>query len=417
MFRLKYYATMFAVIIGLLTTFWQVELSAQAESAAVASQISPASSLMVPMGENELNPFVPPLGALFGDQKTIGGLAFLAPAAPVTYTVNVTTDTGAGSGTTGDLRYAITQVNAGSGGDTINITATGTITLGSALPTITKAVTINGPGADLLTISGNHIVGVLKIGIVGGLQACITVSISDLTIANGLSDFGGGIEHRGCVGDVLTLTRLAFSANNAFRAGGGLYAAVDTVIENCTFSINSGGSSTTAAINGGGAIFSAVGSLKITNSTFSANRADRDAGPSSGGAINAFSSSDLTIINSTFTGNLACSFTAGGIFANNVQSMTLRNTIVAGNCGFDFPDVAFFGRGTASISNSLFSSPVTGVTNGVNGNIITAAALLGPLGDYGGPTQTFPLLPGSPARFGVNDLPLSHHNRALDRLR
>ncbi|MCC7491501.1 MAG: hypothetical protein IT204_04100 [Fimbriimonadaceae bacterium] len=34
------------------------------------------------------------------------------PAKAATYTVNVLTDTGNGSGTTGDLRYCLTQANA-----------------------------------------------------------------------------------------------------------------------------------------------------------------------------------------------------------------------------------------------------------------------------------------------------------------
>ncbi len=89
------------------------------------------------------------LGAL------LGALPAPAVSAATTYTVNALTDTGAGSGTTGDLRYAITQVNAGGGtGDTINITATGTILLGSTLPTLSQSVTISGPGAVLLTIDG-----------------------------------------------------------------------------------------------------------------------------------------------------------------------------------------------------------------------------------------------------------------------
>ena len=58
------------------------------------------------------------------------------PVAATTYTVNLFTDPddGAGAGTTGDLRFAINNVSAGSAPDTITITATGTITLASALP-------------------------------------------------------------------------------------------------------------------------------------------------------------------------------------------------------------------------------------------------------------------------------------------
>ncbi len=38
-----------------------------------------------------------------------------------------------------------------------------------------------------------------------------------------------------------------------------------------------------------------------------------------------------------------------------------------------------------------------GLQNGVNGNIVGAKPLLAPLGNYGGPTETMPPLPGSPA--------------------
>ena len=84
----------------------------------------------------------------------LGTLPAPAVSAATTYTVNVLTDTGAGSGTTGDLRYAITQVNAGGGGDTINITATGTITLTGGTLMLNKDVMITGPGANLLAIDG-----------------------------------------------------------------------------------------------------------------------------------------------------------------------------------------------------------------------------------------------------------------------
>ena len=41
-------------------------------------------------------------------------------------------------------------------------------------------------------------------------------------------------------------------------------------------------------------------------------------------------------------------------------------------------------------------STAGGLTNGVNGNIVGVSPLLAPLGNYGGPTQTMPPLPGSP---------------------
>src|SRR5690349_14320804 len=95
----------------------------------------------------------------------------LKPIAGNTITVNSTLDVANGSDGLCTLREAITAANsdAASGGtagecaagsstdpDTISLAGvTGTITLGSALPSITTEVTINGPGASQLTISGN----------------------------------------------------------------------------------------------------------------------------------------------------------------------------------------------------------------------------------------------------------------------
>ena len=67
-------------------------------------------------------------------------------ATAATYTVNSTADTGTGSGTSGDLHYAITQANANPG-STITFSVTGTITLTSALPGISQNLTIQGTGA------------------------------------------------------------------------------------------------------------------------------------------------------------------------------------------------------------------------------------------------------------------------------
>ena len=60
-------------------------------------------------------------------------------------TVTTTNDSGAGS-----LGQAMADVGAG---ETISFSITGTITLSSSLPTITKNMTINGPGAGSLTIN------------------------------------------------------------------------------------------------------------------------------------------------------------------------------------------------------------------------------------------------------------------------
>jgi hypothetical protein len=119
-----------------------------------------------------------------------------------------------------------------------------------------------------------------------------------------------------------------------------------------------------APIESGGGIVNG-GTLTVTNSTFSGN-----SGGSFGGGIS--NSGTLTVTNSTLSGNTA----SGGAGIDNFATLNLTNTIVSGNTGGDL-------GGLAPTTNSH--------------NLVGGTPLLGGLGSNGGPTKTFPLLPGSPA--------------------
>src|SRR5437763_5529010 len=100
-----------------------------------------------------------------------------------TITVTNTNDSGPGS-----LRQALADANPG---DTIDFAVTGAITLMTGELLVTKGVTINGPGTDLLAVDGNHTSGVFVINTAGA-----PVTISNLTISNGSAstyNIGGGI--------------------------------------------------------------------------------------------------------------------------------------------------------------------------------------------------------------------------------
>ena len=241
------------------------------------------------------------------------------------------------------LREAIDAANALAGANTINFSVSGTITLGSTLPSINDAagLTIDGTG-QMVTISGDGSNQVLYV------NTGTALTLDNMTITGGKSaPFGGGIYN---AGGTLTITNSTFSGNSAV-AGGGIYNA---------------------------------GSLTITNSTFSGNSSQ-----ASGGGI--FSNGTLTITNSTFSGNSAT--TGGGIYYNT-GTATLLNTIIANNTG---------GNCYGSISNggNNIDNGTTCGWGSADGSMSSTDPLLGALADNGGPTETFGLLTGSPAIDGV----------------
>ena len=96
----------------------------------------------------------------------------------------------------------------------------GTITLKSALP-ITGGVTINGPGANKISVSGNDTYQVLDI------SGSASVSIAGLTITEGLANSGGGILLQGSA--ALNVSNCMLSDNEALgnSAGGGFGGGIE----------------------------------------------------------------------------------------------------------------------------------------------------------------------------------------------
>ena len=151
--------------------------------------------------------------------------AMVANAADIQVTNN--NDSGAGS-----LRQAIANVGIGEE-ITFADNVTGTITLTTGQLSISKNLTITGPGADILTISGNNASRVFNIG------SGVTVTISGLTIANGNDTTGGGIRNLG----TLTVNNCTVSSNDAVGNGGGIANHSHLTAINCSLSANSAGAS------------------------------------------------------------------------------------------------------------------------------------------------------------------------------
>jgi hypothetical protein len=202
---------------------------------------------------------------------------------PSTFMVTNLLDAGAGS-----LRAAVSAANANPGADVINFATTGAITLTSGELDVTDSLTINGPGVNSLTVSGNHVSRVF------GLAGDPTVNIADLTVANGSnSNVGGGGIYE--AGGTLTLDRVAVSGNEASGAyggdgqGGGLYVAGGTLtLDHSTLSSNQAlgavgftipsSQSFPAGSAAGGGLYVAGGMVYVNQSTFSKNQAGGGAG-------------------------------------------------------------------------------------------------------------------------------------------
>lgn len=271
-------------------------------------------------------------------------LAMLATGDLLAGTITVTNldDSGAGS-----LREAITTADGDAGADTIVFDAAlnGTITLVSNLPTITDTAGLTIDGNSRITVSGNNSVQPFFV------DDDASLNLENLTVSNGLTDFGGGIRNDG----TLNLINSTISGNSAN----------DKV---------------------GGGILNNSGTLTLINSTLSSNSAVGE-----GGGIFNTSGGTVSLTNSTVSGNSAGT-TGGGIF--NDGTVTITNSLIAnsssgGDC---------FNSGTGTINDDGHNLVEDGscITPGDNGNL-EGDPMLGALADNGGSTLTHALLTGSPA--------------------
>jgi len=309
-------------------------------------------------------------------------------------TVTSLNDSGPGS-----LRAAVASASPG---DTINFSVNGVITLTSGEIAINKDLTIAGPGAGQLTISGNNASRIFNVAITTGGS----FSVSAVTIANGLANGGdgGGILMTGG-SSPMNFDQLAVVNNVAGQNGGGFYynGLGPLTVANCTFSANSAATDGGAIDNAGGGPFRAI------NSTFSGNSAGGD-----GGGVMLRGNGPGSFFNVTITLNTADSDDDGNGNGGGLRQfgapLDLNNTIVAGN--FDTPGNAGPGPRHPDISGGVFSGDynliqdITGTffLSGLPPHTITGVTpALGPLANNGGPTLTHLLPAGSPALDAGND--------------
>jgi RHS repeat-associated protein len=314
---------------------------------------------------------------------------------PLNFLVDELTD---GAGTT--LQEAITAANANPGHDTItfssglDFSAAVDITLSAELD-VTGDLTIIGPGADQLTISGNDTYRILD------LAAGTNVRLVGLTLTGGSAAGAGGAIR--ALGDELTLEECQILDSTATTDGGGIYT---TGRVNLLESSLSGNSATD-----GGALMLNGASAFIRQSTISGNSA------TNGAAIALETSADATIVQSTIANNTAIA--NGGGLKITSSNVLLQNTLVADNSATTaYPDVD--GTVLADSSYNLISdgTGMSGISDGTLGNQVGTSASpidakLGQLRDHGGPVQTVSLRVDSPALdAGYDDLALTRPGRS-----
>ncbi len=309
------------------------------------------------------------------------------------------------------------RIGTAAAGDTIlfDQDCTITLTVASGALTLAQNVAIDGTGHTVI-VDGNNAVRVFVV------NSGVTASLTALTIQHGSIQSlnpGGGIYNRG----TLTVANSTISGNRADNLGAGIANIGTMTVTNSTIANNTvsdqqlttyyltgGGiynlgtlnvtistvSGNTAGYNkAGGGILNNNGTVTVTNSTFSGNSANQYGGggiESDGGTV--------TVTNSTFSGNTA--YHGGGIEAGNVYNQggttTVANTIVAGNQ----PPVHLEVNGAVTSGGHNLIGDADGSSGWGPSDLTGTDAsplnpLLGPLGNYGGPTQTRPMLPGSPA--------------------
>jgi len=289
-----------------------------------------------------------------------------ASAAATTYTVNMLADVtdptsmcAYGTNPTCSLRDAITLANANSGSIiTFFPGLTGTSYLSSSnLPEISANMTIEGPGANLLTIDFQ---GANSISVNNA-----SLSISGVTFADGAraveltTNADAAIDR--CVITGMNDNALYINSNSTLKVTNSLIY----------------GNSTQGILNGAG-IANYSGTLTVINSTITSNTSGLN-----GGGI--YNNGTAIITNSTIAGNTANAVGSGdngGAGIYNSGTVTIINSIVAGNTANNsaqFNDCS--DCGTQSTNNIINGTPPA----------------LGPLAWNGGPIKTMLPLYGSTA--------------------
>lgn len=249
------------------------------------------------------------------------GVAALAAAPAANAAVfNVTSLNDSGAGT---LRQAILDANAAAGADVITFQAalSGTITLTTGQLYISDSVDVQGPGAAVITVSGNN---ASRVFYMYDSSTLLDVRIAGLTITQGSASIGAGVVD---FDENLILDGVTITQNTTTGDGAGLWAdgfAMNLTITDSTISGNISGG------NGGGIYIEDTGGpLLIDNSVITGNQSQ-----GSGGGIYFYDpDDDVTIRDTTISGNTSVNGAGGGVYLYSFDAggLTIERSTISGN--------------------------------------------------------------------------------------
>jgi hypothetical protein len=354
-------------------------------------------------------------------------------------TVSVTNDTLSGNsavGGPGGPGYGASGGTGGSGSGGGLGVAGGTVSVTN--DTLSGNSAVGGPGGDSLL--GNGTGGTGGSGSGGGLGvAGGTVSLTDATFSSnnatgGRGGYGGTAAstiHGGPSGAA------GLGGSGGVGAGGGLYVAGGSVtLTDATLGGNGaaggaggqggvalgggavGGGGGVGGLGSGGGLHAASGPVRLTNVSFSGNSAVGGSG--GGGGVGGSSTIFGGFNGAGGAGGNGGNGTGGGLYLGSGSTTILANTLIAqntvaagtggaggtasaaGGSNGVASDVDVVGAVASSDHDLIGDGTGANLSNGTNGDLVGTTespinALLGPLQNNGGPTQTMALLAGSPA--------------------
>ena len=292
---------------------------------------------------------------------------------------------------TGSLRAAVLAAEANPGADVIQFAKAvqGTITLTTGELLVSTDLSIKGPGANRVTISGNDASRVFHV--LGGADDAtkINVSISDLKVTHGSAAEGAGINHEGFAN--LTMAGMNISNNQASASGGGIFSLGDGAklgLSNSIITENRVIGDGVDFSNGGGIGLHYGATAQIDSTTITGNRVvgSPNGLNGSGGGIETEFGVTVTLTNSTVSNNLVIGPTSsgdahgGGITSSFGSTLNISKTTISGNevRGGDGNAGVVAGEATGGAIDSAFGSVLH-----ISASIITGNRAIGGSGNIG----------------------------------